>query len=89
MRVVIFGLGKASEDVFADIELYQEDMEMDVVAISDSDAALCKVKKYSFPFVKKEALKEISYDYLIITSNKYYDEIFRDFQYATACSCSV
>lgn len=71
MRVVIWGTGRCFENIFKMVR----EQPVKIVGIVDNDSSKWGEKIADFTVMPPDSIKKLAYDGIIITSEKYYDEI--------------
>ncbi len=77
-KCVLWGGGNGYEEIFNQILFEIEKGNIEIVAMISNADSECLKKKDGFFVLKKEEVHELNFDYLIITSTKYYGEIKKE-----------
>lgn len=74
-KVVIWGIGNDYESIINQLkfEIYKNNIICEALVCRDQDAYVSK--KDGFPVVKTSEFYKLNFDYLVISSNKFFDEI--------------
>ncbi len=75
MKIIIWGLGVVGKEWIKKILLHQDDLNLEVVAVTDSNEAAILENEIKNLYVKKDKLKELLFENIVITSRKYFEEI--------------
>lgn len=71
-RIIIYGLGKRGIQNAEDMINHAEILRIRVVALMDKEKS---GKEYDYPVYRPEMLKQLEYDYIAVTSVKWYQDI--------------
>lgn len=71
-RIVVYGLGKYGKKLLQGI--LESECELDIKIVALIDRAHIN-EEYKYPIVHPDSLPDLYYDYIIVTSEIYYDEI--------------
>lgn len=76
MKIVVWGLGKAGRAWISNFKLYKEDINANIIALVDSNVDKNSLGEYEQNLLlSKDGILGLSYDYIVVTSSKYFDEI--------------
>lgn len=71
-RIIIYGLGNIGKNIAECIPEYEKELAVEVIALVDK----AKVAgQFQYPVLRPDDLVTLLYDYILVTSPKYYDEI--------------
>lgn len=76
MRIIVWGLGEIGTKWIKNFKLHQEDIDAEIIAVTDSNVDRAVLGEYEQSlFVEKTDISNLLYDYIVITSSRYFDEI--------------
>lgn len=76
MKIVVWGLGKIGTIWVNNFRLHQDDIDAEIIALVDSNVEKTSLNEYEQKlFREKRDIVDLAYDYIVITSPKYIDEI--------------
>lgn len=76
MRIVVWGLGKIGTRWVNNFRLHQDDIDAEIIALVDSNVEKTSLNEYEQNLLREKTdIVKLAYDYIVITSQKYFDEI--------------
>ncbi|MDR1320088.1 MAG: hypothetical protein LBK56_01505 [Gracilibacteraceae bacterium] len=79
-KIAIFGLGGLFRYYWEDTDIFSHD-RFDIIVFSDNDASRWGERFHGIPVVKPEGLRDFSFDKIVVFSERYFMEIFRQLVY--------
>lgn len=76
MKIVVWGLGKIGTRWVNNFRLHQDDIDAEIIALIDSNVEKTSLNEYEQNLLREKTdIVKLAYDYIVITSQKYFDEI--------------
>ena len=74
-KAVVYGLGIEGRNIVESMYGLEEELGLEIVALVDK----AEVKKeFRYPVYKPDSLLGMPYDYVLVTAQRYYDEIKKE-----------
>lgn len=75
VKIVVWGMGTVGKKWLNVIRTYRDDIDVEIVAVTDSDVDITLDETEKHLFITNDKLHTLQYDYIIVASKKYYEEI--------------
>jgi len=78
MRIIVWGLGKIGRRWVENLLSYQDDLEIEVIAVTDSNRPYVLDDGIRKLFIDKENIPNLAFEYVVIASQKCFEEIRKE-----------
>ena len=78
MKIIVWGLGNIGRKWLETMILHQKDIDAEIVAVVDSDDNIRLNEVERELFVEKSKIGTINCDYVVVTSDRYFDDITKE-----------
>jgi hypothetical protein len=75
-KIIVWGTGIEYDRYISNIELEKLKGNIDIIGVTSNENWLCNLGDY--PFVSKDKLSDMLFDYIVVFSSKFFEEICRE-----------